>query len=71
MPARLGSLSVRSAAGKSLDVQPCAFLGKDGAAIDPSGHFFTIHTAEMQSGQAWTQPLSAKPPKQDTPAKDQ
>ena len=64
-------LSARSAAGKNLDVPPCAFVGKSGAAIDLSGNLLTIRPAEMQNGHAWTQPLYAKPPKQDTPAKDQ
>ncbi len=63
------SLAIQPAAGARLTVHPCETVGKGGAAIDVADGALTLRTAQMQNGRAWTQPLYAKLPKQDKPAR--
>jgi competence protein ComEC len=50
-------------AASQIKLQPCAVVGKGGAAIESAGGELALRSAEMQSGRAWTQPLYEKTPK--------
>jgi len=56
-------LTIHPTAAPSLAVDPCAVIGRGGAAIDSASGELTLRFAQLQSGRAWTQPLYAKPPK--------
>lgn len=63
-------LTIHPTTTPSLDVDPCAVVGRGGAAIDSAGGVLTLRFAQLQSGRAWTQPLYANPPKRPA-SKDQ
>lgn len=65
------TLTIHTEAGQALKLQPCATIGKGGAAVDSSDGALTLRPAQMQSGRAWTQSLYLKPPKRDQPTKAQ
>jgi hypothetical protein len=64
----LAALTFIPGKGDAAAINPCAYAGRGGAALELSGERLRIRTAQMQSGRAWTQPLCEKPPK---PARDQ